>query len=666
MKVPRRSLLTGTAALAGLAAMRERAEAANVPFTTFAFKATGEPTARTMPDRLAEIKNVLDFGADPTDVNDSTAAIQAAIDWTTGPSRGTIFFPTGSYKITAPLILNNNGLTSICLRGEGAGSFLDAKSFSGAGLNGYTLDRSLVSPNNVAQVVIENLFIGASGQGSVRAGSCNNLTIRDCHLSGISTTEDSPGNSSQNILIENCIISGGSTGLIMGGTGAVLGCDWIGCDVAARFYGNGFILSGSRAESCNTGWVFGLDGSTAASLTGTIVSAGFIGHLSGTTLTIDGGTVGTIAIGQQIFASTVAPNTLITAGSGTSWTVNNSQTVSATAMYTSGVLTASSVTGTIAIGQELSDGGVNVTPGITINSQPTGTPGGAGTYALSAPGLTIAATFTGTISTTTLTVSAVSGTIAIGQIVSGVGVTAGTAITGGSGTSWTVNHSQSVGPEAMFTVNTSLNVSAQAMTTIGVDRGAAGFAVIGCSTEGNWNSFDLAGTCSGFYIGSTGADGHSEGNAGATKNIQGTQYALRVRANKASGGVFNGFFADGDLFDTAALDLGTSTSRANILFQSCTFTKGSSSTGTDVIPPTNAFTAEFSLCHFGTFSPIWTFSQLPTGGNVFEGDEFSISDAITSSCADSACNWGTNVTGGGGALHRWVRWNGSNYTVVAK
>lgn len=55
------------------------------------------------------------------------------------------------------------------------------------------------------------------------------------------------------------------------------------------------------------------------------------------------------------------------------------------------------------------------------------------------------ATFTGSISGTTLSVSAVAGgTIAIGQIVGGTGVTAGTIIVSGSGSTWTVSPSQSV------------------------------------------------------------------------------------------------------------------------------------------------------------------------------------------------------------------------------
>lgn len=59
------------------------------------------------------------------------------------------------------------------------------------------------------------------------------------------------------------------------------------------------------------------------------------------------------------------------------------------------------------------------------------------------------ASFTGTISGTTLTVSGVSGTIVIEHKLTGSGVAAGTYIQSGSGTTWTVNNSQTVGPVAM-------------------------------------------------------------------------------------------------------------------------------------------------------------------------------------------------------------------------
>jgi hypothetical protein len=64
-------------------------------------------------------------------------------------------------------------------------------------------------------------------------------------------------------------------------------------------------------------------------------------------------------------------------------------------------------------------------------------------------GITTGASFTGTISGNTLTASAISGTISVGYILSGTGITSGTYITGGSGATWTVSISQTVASAAM-------------------------------------------------------------------------------------------------------------------------------------------------------------------------------------------------------------------------
>jgi hypothetical protein len=79
--------------------------------------------------------------------------------------------------------------------------------------------------------------------------------------------------------------------------------------------------------------------------------------------------------------------------------------------------------------------------------------------------LTNSAVFVGSISATTLTVSSVtSGTITIGQYITGTGVTDGTYITAGSGLSWTVSASQTVGPSTFTqvggsTANTYLRIN---------------------------------------------------------------------------------------------------------------------------------------------------------------------------------------------------------------
>lgn len=144
-------------------------------------------------------------------------------------------------------------------------------------------------------------------------------------------------------------------------------------------------------------------------------SAIFTGSISGTTLTVTVMQSGTIAVGQAIFGQGVAQNTVITAlGTGTggvgTYTVSDSQTVASTA----------------------------------INS-------------VASPAIV-----TGSISGTTLTVSAVtSGTLKIGQTIEGSGVTDGTIITafgsgsGGAGT-YTVSASQTVSSTTIYAINWSV------------------------------------------------------------------------------------------------------------------------------------------------------------------------------------------------------------------
>ena len=91
-------------------------------------------------------------------------------------------------------------------------------------------------------------------------------------------------------------------------------------------------------------------------------------------------------------------------------------------------------------------------------------------YYYASSGSTTGATFTGTISGTTLTVSSITGTIAIGQIITGAGVTTNTVITGGSGSTWTVNFSQSAGPIAMYSSSQSSYLTQPAVYAAAMGR----------------------------------------------------------------------------------------------------------------------------------------------------------------------------------------------------
>ena len=189
------------------------------------------------------------------------------------------------------------------------------------------------------------------------------------------------------------------------------------------------------------------------------------------------------------------------------------------------------------------------------------------------------------------------------------------------------------------------------LDSAGTNQGASGFAMIGGTMEGCVTHIDFSGTCSGFYIGSIGMLGHS--TSGPGQNVH-TQYGIFVRANTASNGVFSSV-SHGGWADVAGVEIDAATSRANLLFVGCNI-QFQNGTGANWVLPSNAFTAWFQSSNI---EPVWIYSQLPQTTNVLEGDEFSISDSPTAT-------WGANVTTGSSSNHILVRYNGTNYTVVAK
>lgn len=72
--------------------------------------------ARTVQSKLRDTVSVVDYGADPTGVADSTAEIQAAID-SLSTSGGTVYFPAGIYLTSATLLVDHE---FVSLRGAGA------------------------------------------------------------------------------------------------------------------------------------------------------------------------------------------------------------------------------------------------------------------------------------------------------------------------------------------------------------------------------------------------------------------------------------------------------------------------------------------------------------------------------------------------------------------
>lgn len=206
---------------------------------------------------------------------------------------------------------------------------------------------------------------------------------------------------------------------------------------------------------------------TPVSVTGSIDPNVVTGHIdpnaatasfAGTTMTVSAVTTGVLAAGQTVTGSGIANGTTIvsqltgTAGSTGTYQMSVSQTVASVAVIASGGgLTITAVaTGRLAVGQTLTGSGV--TAGTTITKLGTGV-GLTGTYAVSVSQTVGSETLTA--SGGLLTVTAVStGTLAVGDVIAGSGVTLGNHITslvsgtGGTGT-YFVSVGDTVGSETL-------------------------------------------------------------------------------------------------------------------------------------------------------------------------------------------------------------------------
>ena len=203
------------------------------------------------------------------------------------------------------------------------------------------------------------------------------------------------------------------------------------------------------------------------------VPAGATGNVL-TSQTVSTVSAGSFAIGTEYTISTIGTTDWTTVGASAGGSITGSiGGASVTGSIATTTLTVTAVgSGTLCIGQTIS--GTGVTSGTTITAYGTGT-GGTGTYTVSASQTVASTTITG--SANVLTVSAVaSGTLAVGTYISGTGITAGSNITAlGTGTGSTGTYALSANQTVAsrtITLQPSLGTFFTA-TAIGSGTGAA-------------------------------------------------------------------------------------------------------------------------------------------------------------------------------------------------
>ena len=272
-------------ALIGFLAISVSASADTV-FTNFAYPVTKPngsgttPSSQTTPVRAGTVANVIDYGADPMGVADSTSAVQAAVNWvsTTSADRGTVYFPLGTYKITSSVSFDGAG--SIIFRGEGRGSILSAN------FAGFVLDRPGIINSGPAIRIIEKLqcvnLSTSAGAGCFRMLGNDVGRISDCAVQahvGIDIGGLEPSGTSFDTSVNNCSINGlgteesGSVGVVLGPETSLYDSAVVNFENGIRAHGAGIHIIGGRIEVNKTGIFLGADAAgTAFAVTGCIIS----------------------------------------------------------------------------------------------------------------------------------------------------------------------------------------------------------------------------------------------------------------------------------------------------------------------------------------------------------------------------------------------------------
>jgi hypothetical protein len=157
-------------------------EASAVQFTQ---NGTGA-VARSIESKMQELVSVKDFGATGDGTTDDTTFIQAALD----ASRN-VFFPPGTYKVTATLDLpamtttsNNNAVLEGHMVIRGAGMTQTAIEYSGTGYCFNAADTGVSGPRTGIQMDGFTLR-GASGNtasGGIRLQNARMARVRDLHI----------------------------------------------------------------------------------------------------------------------------------------------------------------------------------------------------------------------------------------------------------------------------------------------------------------------------------------------------------------------------------------------------------------------------------------------------------------------------------------------------
>ena len=442
-----------------------------------------------------------------------------SIDWQTYRTAATQV-ASGSYSVLLGGTTNTaSGYNSVVVGGAnntGNGTY----TFNGSGYNNSTANWLSAVVDGYSNTATG--FLNFIGTGQVNAGTSNTaITTQASTLASTTTVTLGAINPSIKIgqLVTGIGISNFPLTYVSNVVGTILtlsqAASITGASTLNFWAGHSAVVSGGNNTASGLYSFIGGGGDAGTSAKGNLAS--------GDWSTVGGGwTNQAVSFGGSVLGgnnnSAFGPFGIVAGGqynqSGTSTPQGSFTTTilspSGWAAFTNNALTVTSLT-------LITGGGIGFANALYLQN-PYSPAQGSGTGGITcsiAPGT--AATFTGSITGTTLTVSGVTGTIIAGSLLTGGTVTAGTFIVSGSGTTWTVNTSQTSTcttstPIVLTVTGTNPNVYGELM--VGTNITGAGitantfitaFGAVNANQTGTYYVSQSQTVSSGFYSISYGA-----------------------------------------------------------------------------------------------------------------------------------------------------------------
>lgn len=156
-------------------------------------------TARSATEKMREVISVKDFGAVGSGAVNDQPAIQAAINAIQANGGGTLYFPSGSYRIDSGLLITGNNVT---LKGDG---YLSSVIFSNT--NGFQLVKFQSSSRSGIEHlgIYRNVFTANAGDYTVWLENCVQFSARRVLMQGSYYNMVITGTATADFCFQECI-----------------------------------------------------------------------------------------------------------------------------------------------------------------------------------------------------------------------------------------------------------------------------------------------------------------------------------------------------------------------------------------------------------------------------------------------------------------------------